>query len=154
MKERNIAEKLFIEGVAAASREVHLATRGLDIGMLIKMLRVQLGMSQIILAKRAGIPQSTISRIENGRKDMNISILQKILKALSCDLAIAPLLHHSIDEIRRKQAKKVASKHIDYIKGTMNLEEQQPDEQFIRTLLQEEEENLLHGLGSLLWDVE
>jgi transcriptional regulator with XRE-family HTH domain len=108
-------------------------------------------MSQKALARRAGVPQSTVSRIEQGQRDINLSTMSKILNALSCDMVIAPILRESIDVIRRKQARKMAERRMHYLKGTMNLEEQQPDAQFIETLLQEEI-RFLQGPTYKLWD--
>lgn len=56
---------------------------------MIKLIRTHLGMSQTALSIRAEIPQSTVSRIEQGRREANLSTLQKILKAISCDLVIS-----------------------------------------------------------------
>jgi transcriptional regulator with XRE-family HTH domain len=109
-------------------------------------------MSQKALARHAGIPQSTVSRIEQGQRDSSLSTVTKILDALSCDLVIAPFLRESIDMVRKKQAIKMAEKRIHYLKGTMNLEEQQPDAQFIKTLLKEEESRLLQGPTYKLWE--
>ena len=133
-------------------KKQELPVRGLTIGALIKSIRVQLGMSQKALAKRAGVPQSTISRIEQEERDANLSTLNKILGAISCDLVIVPLLEDSIDNIRRKQARKMAEKQVRYLKGTMNLEDQQPDPRFIAELIKQEEERLLQGPNFKLWD--
>ncbi|NGX46689.1 MAG: hypothetical protein K1000chlam3_00050 [Chlamydiae bacterium] len=152
MKPYSPSEKLLIEEVMQASQKMRTAVRGLSIGALIKSIRTQLGMSQKALAKRAGVPQSTVSRIEQGKRDMNLSTLHKILGAISCDLVIAPLLKDSIDAIRRKQARKIAEKQVRYLKGTMNLEDQQPDSRFIEELLKREEEHLLQGPNAKLWD--
>lgn len=111
-----------------------------------------MGMSQKALAKRAGVPQSTVSRIEQGQRDASLSTLTKILDALSCDLVISPVLRESIEMNRRRQARKMAEKRIHYLKGTMNLEDQQPDAQFTQTLLQEEETRLLQGPDYKLWE--
>lgn len=146
------SEKLLIEEVTLASQKAKTSIRGLSIGGLIRTIRMQLGMSQHALAKRAGVPQSTVSRIEQGKSDMNLSTLTKILHAISCDLVIAPLLQDSIDAIRRKQAKKIAEKQVRYLKGTMNLEDQQPDSRFIEELLRQEEERLLKGPNAKLWE--
>ena len=78
--------------------------------------------------------------------------MNKILGAISCDLVIVPLLQDSIDAIRRKQARKMAEKQVRYLKGTMNLEDQQPDSRFIAELIKQEEERLLQGPNSKLWD--
>ena len=152
MKSFSPSEKLLIEEITQAAQKTRIAVRGLTIGALIKSIRVQLGMSQKALAKRAGVPQSTISRIEQEERDANLSTLNKILGAISCDLVIVPLLQDSIDAIRRKQAKKMAEKQVRYLKGTMNLEDQQPDSRFIAELIKQEEERLLQGPNSKLWD--
>ena len=152
MKSYSPSEKLLIEEIMQAAQKTRVAVRGLTIGALIKSIRVQLGMSQKALAKRAGVPQSTISRIEQEERDANLSTLNKILSAISCDLVIVPLLQDSIDAIRRKQARKMAEKQLSYLKGTMNLEDQQPDPRFIAELIKQEEERLLQGSNSKLWD--
>jgi transcriptional regulator with XRE-family HTH domain len=152
MKSFSPSEKLLIEEIMQAAQKTRVAVRGLTIGALIKSIRVQLGMSQKALAKRAGVPQSTISRIEQEERDANLSTLNKILGAISCDLVIVPLLQDSVDAIRRKQARKMAEKQVCYLKGTMNLEDQQPDSRFIAELIKQEEERLLQGPNSKLWD--
>ncbi|MBA2728168.1 MAG: helix-turn-helix domain-containing protein [Parachlamydiaceae bacterium] len=152
MKSYSSSEKLLIEEITQAAQKTRVAVRGLTIGTLIKSIRVQLGMSQKVLAKRAGVPQSTISRIEQEERDANLSTLNKILSAISCDLVIVPLLQDSINAIRRKQARKMAEKQVRYLKGTMNLEDQQPDSIFIAELIKQEEERLMQGPNSKLWD--
>ena len=145
------SEKLLIEEVMEAAQKTRIAVRGLTIGALIKSIRIQLGMSQKALAKRAGVPQSTISHIEQEERDANLSTLNKILGAISCDLVIVPLLQDSVDAIRRKQARKMAEKQVRYLKGTMNLEDQQPDSRFITELIKQEEERLMQGPNAQLW---
>lgn len=152
MKHQSSAEKILIKEVVDESKKLKLAMRGLSIGNLIKLIRQHMGMSQKALAKRAGVPQSTISRIEQGQRDSSLSTLTKILDALSCDLVISPVLRESIEMSRRRQARKMAEKRIHYLKGTMNLEDQQPDAQFTQTLLQEEETRLLQGPDYKLWE--
>jgi transcriptional regulator with XRE-family HTH domain len=152
MKAYSPSERIFIEEVMSAARKLREATKSFSIGSLVKAIRKQLGMSQKVLARRAGMPQSTISRIENGQRDLALSTLNKILCALSCDLVISPLLQGSIDQIRQKQARKLAEKRIAYLKGTMSLEEQQPDSRFIEELLIQEEARLLHGSNEKLWE--
>lgn len=151
MKAYSPSERIFIEEVMDAARNLKEATKGLPIGILVRSIRTQLGMSQKVLARRAGMPQSTISRIENGQSDLVLSTLNKIFCALSCDLVISPLLQGSIDQIRQKQARKLAEKQIAYLKGTMSLEEQQPDSRFMEELLKQEEARLLHGSNEKLW---
>ncbi len=146
------SEILLIEEVMQSLQGVKIAKRGLTIGALIKSIRTQLGMSQMALAKRSGVRQTTVSRIEGGQSDANLSTLNKILDAISCELVIAPLLQDSIDAIRRKQARKIAEKQVHYLKGTMNLEKQQPDSRFVEELIKQEEERLLQGPNARLWE--
>lgn len=152
MKFYSTSEQLLIEEITQAAQKLRAAARGLTIGSLIKSIRSQLGMSQKALASRAGVPQSTVSRIEQGRKDTSLSTLNKVLLALSCDLVVVPVLQDSVDVIRRRQAKKIAEKQVRYLKGTMNLEGQQPDSRFIDELIKQEEERLLHGPNAKLWE--
>ena len=152
MREHTVSEKLLVKEVTEASRNMKEVTRRLSIGVLIKFIRKQLKMSQIALAKRAGMPQSTISRVEKGEADVNVSTLEKILQALSCELVLTPMLERSIDEIRKDQAKKVAEKQIRYVQGTMNLENQEPDSEYIQEVLKQEVEKLLRGPGKRLWE--
>lgn len=152
MKLRASSERVLIKEVMQATQSLRKAARGLSIGPLIKSIRNQLGLSQRALAKRAKVPQSIVSKVEQGRKDIQLSTLTKILNALSCDLIISPLLRDTIDAIRRKQARKIAEKQIQYLKGTMHLEGQQPDSHFIEELMKQEEERLLHGPSAKLWE--
>lgn len=152
MKSFSPSEKLLVEEISQAARSLAVAVRGLSIGELVKLIRTQLGMSQTSLAKRAGVPQSTVSRIEQGQRNLSLSTLQKILSAISCDLVLAPALQESIEMIRLSQAKKIARKSVRYLKGTMNMEEQQPDDRFIEELLKQEEEQLLQGPNAKLFN--
>lgn len=151
MKAYSPSEKLFIEEVTAAAQKLKETTRGLSIGSLITSIRSLLGMSQRVLAKRASVPQSTISRIEKGSHNVTILTLNKVLQALSCDLVMAPVLLSSTETLRKQQAKKRAEKQLAYLKGTMSLEEQQPDPRFIEELLKREEERFLQGPSARLW---
>lgn len=50
--------------------------------------RIELGLTQKELAKKCGIKQSNISRLESGKANPTIKFLQKIAKALDSDLFI------------------------------------------------------------------
>jgi len=51
--------------------------------------RKELGISQIELANRSGLPQSTIARIETHKLHIRLDTLMKILAVLNCDLLLA-----------------------------------------------------------------
>lgn len=148
----SFTEKFLIDDVTQAARQVKYSSKALPLGALIKMIRVQIGMSQEVLAKRARVPQSTISRIERGNKDANLSTLHKILKALSCELVMVPMLLEPVDKIRKRQARKQALAQVEYLKGTMNLEGQEPDTRFVNALIEQEEQRLLQEDSNSLWD--
>jgi len=151
-KKRSVSEKIFLEELAQTAHKAKTLLKGLSAGEFLKLVRKQLGMSQRILAQRAKVPQSTVIRLEQGTTDPSYSTLAKLFQAMQCDLLIVPMLLQPIDVIRRKQARKKAEKKIRYLKGTMNLEEQQPDSRLVEELIQEEETRLLHGNGKELWE--
>lgn len=147
----DFSEQLLIEEITKEGAKALQASRGLSIGSLIKMIRKQIGMSQEILARKAKIPQSTISRIEKGQGDPSLTTLRNILHSLECDLVVLPVLRESVSFIRRKQARKKAEAKVRYLLGTMHLEAQEPDKKFADALLKQEEEKLLKGPNSILW---
>ncbi|MHC4198473.1 MAG: helix-turn-helix domain-containing protein [Planctomycetota bacterium] len=53
-----------------------------DIGLTVKALRTELGMTTTDLAKKVGISQAQISRLENGQQGFRSGTLVKIAKAL------------------------------------------------------------------------
>ena len=117
----SVSEKLLIEEISNAAQKIKTLTRGLSIGAMIKLIRTQLGMSQKILAKRARVPQSTISRIEKGQIEPSLSTIQKVLQAISCDYIISPILKEPVDTMRKKQARKIADKlKLPNFTGTMS----------------------------------
>lgn len=151
MRKTSKSEKLILDEIVDAAHKLKISSRGLSVGEIIAMIRNQLGMSQKVLARIAKVPQSTISRIEGSKREPNLSTIEKILKALSCEVIIVPLLMEPIDVIRRKQARRVAENNVRYLRGTMSLEEQEPDKKLIQELIKEEEEELLRSPGNKLW---
>ena len=129
------SELLLIEEIAKEGAKALQAARGLSPGTLIKMIRKQIGMPQEVLARKAKVPQSTISRIEKGQGDPSLATLRRILQALECDLAVLPILREPISTIRKRQARKRAEAKVRYLLGTMHLEEQEPDKKFTDALL-------------------
>ncbi len=145
------SEKLVLDEISEVGGRIRPLLRGMSMGQFIAMIRKQLGMSQKVLSSRAKIPQSTLSRVEQSKGDATLSTLKKIMNALSCDVVLVPILRESIDVQRRKQARRVAEKHIRYLQGTMSLEKQEPDARFFEALLKEKEEELLHS-KTKLWE--
>lgn len=146
------SEKLFLKEIFSCIRSLNNVQKGVSIGQLLSLIRGQLKISQRILAKRAKVPQSTISRIESGHLESNIITLRKIFKALSCDLFITACPRENLDAICKKQARVKAEKKVRYLQGTMALEKQEPDQKMLMELIEEEEKKLLNSPGFELWE--
>ena len=58
----------------------------LEIGSQIYLRRLEKGMTQAELARRAGIPQPNLSNIEKGKRDLTISTLARIAHALGVNV--------------------------------------------------------------------
>lgn len=52
----------------------------------LKMLRITKGLSQSELAKKAKVDRSYISQIETGKVSPSLAVLERIAKALGCNL--------------------------------------------------------------------
>lgn len=144
------SEKIIVNEVRAAGYELRHILKGLTLGELIAMIRNQLKMSQRVLAKRAGVPQSTISNLEKSKKQPNLATLKKVFQALFCDLLIIPVMDESIENLLLQQARKKAEKRVRYLRGSMNLEKQEPDAKFIEELIKNETEEIVRS--SKLWE--
>jgi len=60
-----------------------------DIGGRLRSLRENAGLSQSDLGRRAGIPQSAISRYESGSKTPTLSVLERVVEAAGYDVTFA-----------------------------------------------------------------
>lgn len=55
-----------------------------QVGRRIKVRRVELGLTQSDLAQKLSVGQSNLSYIEKGKRDLSISLLDEIARALKC----------------------------------------------------------------------
>ena len=58
-----------------------------QLGMRIRYLRKQLGMSQLDLSLEAGVNKNYISDLERGQRNPSLLVLEKIAIALQIDLS-------------------------------------------------------------------
>ena len=65
---------------------------------LVREARAQAGLSQRALARRAGVAQSEIARIEGGRQDPSFNRLERLLRAAGYDLRLELVPHDDHDE--------------------------------------------------------
>ncbi|MDR6193320.1 mobile mystery protein A [Siphonobacter sp. SORGH_AS_0500] len=93
----------------------------------IKLLRDALGMSTTQLAKRVGIDQSRISRLEHAEidGDLKLSSLKKIAEGLNLRFVYGFVPKDSFEQVVKEQAQKIAKKRMDRVNHTMRLEEQE-----------------------------
>ena len=120
--------------------------------VLIREWRHRLRMTQSQLAKRSGLPQSHIAKIESNKVDLRLSTIQKIFHALRGEPVLLLKPQETVNHVLARQAKITARRRIDRLVGTMALEKQRPDAKTIEHLLKEEEEHLLQHPTSELWD--
>jgi transcriptional regulator with XRE-family HTH domain len=66
-------------------------------GNLLRWARGRAGLTQRRLAGLAGVPQSTVSRIESGAIDPRTSTLRRLLQACGYDLEARPRLGGGVD---------------------------------------------------------
>ena len=118
----------------------------------IRLLRKYFRMTQAELAERAKIPQSHIVKIEQGKTDLQIGTLEKIFKALSCDLVIQPKPQKPIDNILRGRARSIALKRLKQSMGTMALEGQAAEAETFRELLEKMTDEILSDPSEKLWN--
>jgi transcriptional regulator with XRE-family HTH domain len=71
-------------------KDYKIAKRQIDVsvGESVRIIRELQEMSQNELAKAAGIPQSTISAIENDRVNLGVERAKQLAKALKCHPAV------------------------------------------------------------------
>lgn len=82
----------------------------MDLGITIKELRKQKGITQSLLAEKSGITQTYLSQIESNDKEPNLSTLRVISEKLDVPLPIIFFL--SLDEKDIKPDKFLAYTHL------------------------------------------
>ena len=151
MKKRlwTIADDIAIAGLHAESKD-----RSVDLSYTdwIKALRNYLRMTQAELAERAHIPQSHLAQIEAGKIDLQVGTLKKIFEGLSCDLVIQPLPRKPLSEVLRGRARSVALKRLKQTMGTMALENQAPEKELFKRLLEKRTDDVLNDPRERLWN--
>ena len=117
----------------------------------IRLLRTYLRMTQAELAKRAKITQANLVAIESGKVDPRVSTLQRIYQGLSCHLSVEPRPQKPLEDILRDRARAVALKRLKKTMGTMALEEQAPEKEMFKKLLEKRTDDILRDPREKLW---
>jgi predicted DNA-binding mobile mystery protein A len=117
----------------------------------IRFLRNYLRMTQAELAKRANITQANLVAIESGKADPRVSTLQRLYKGLFCHLRVEPRPQQPLEDILRGRARAIALKRLKKTMGTMALEEQAPDKEMFKKLLEKRTDDILRDPREKLW---
>ena len=117
----------------------------------VKTIRDFFGMTTTQLAKRLGVSQSRIVRIEQNEKNTKISTMERIAEAINCEFVYAFVPREKIDDIIYNQVKKKALKILNKVNTNMVLENQlTQNNDTLDELIQE----LLNNNLSRIWDEE
>lgn len=69
----------------------------MDAAAMLSMARRRAGLSQRELARRAGVPQATISRIENAVVSPTVDTLEPLIRACGMELQIGERVSDGVD---------------------------------------------------------
>ena len=117
----------------------------------IRLLRNYLRMTQAELAKRANITQANLVAIESGKTDPRVSTLQRIYEGLFCHLSLEPQPKKPLEDILRGRARAIALQRLKKTMGTMALEDQAPEAEVFRKLLEKRTDDILRDPREKLW---
>ena len=120
----------------------------------IKAIREALGLSTSQLAKKVGIDQSRISRLENAEKtgDLKISSLQKVAKGLKMKFVYAFVPEDTLETMVRDNAKRIALTRLETLDNTMRLEKQTLSDEERQKALDNMIEKILIDNPKDFWD--
>lgn len=148
-----ITDRQNIAALSQAAKKAPAWIHGLQPGELVRLVRQHLRMTQTQLARRSGVPQAKIARIESQKTDFRWSTLVRLLKALRADAVILARPEVSWDDWLKELASRAAERQVNRVLGTSALEEQQPPESTRQAMILEEKDRLMReGSSSELWD--
>ncbi len=93
----------------------------------IRAIRDSLGMTTIQLAQRLRVSQPRVSAIEKDEVNNSLTLetLMRVAEALDCTFVYALVPNSSLDDMVRRQAKKVALESLARVEQTTRLEDQE-----------------------------
>jgi transcriptional regulator with XRE-family HTH domain len=143
-----------VDNMALSKLKVDFTSKdhNLKPGDWIRILRTYLRMTQTELAKRANITQANLIAIELGKADPRVSTLQRIYRGLSSNLSVEPLPQKPLEEILRGRARAIALQRLKKTMGTMALEEQAPEKEVFKQLLEKRTDEILRDPRERLWN--
>lgn len=119
----------------------------------IKDAREILGLSAQQLARRMGVSQPTVAKMEQSeaRGSVTLASLRRAAEAMDCRFVYAFVPPTSFEAIVRDRAVEAATRLLDRVDHTMSLEAQGPDESFRARRVQELAEEMVRTLSREIW---
>jgi predicted DNA-binding mobile mystery protein A len=148
LKLRQVSKEL------ARLSEVCLFTR--PSGGWIKTIRESLSMTSIQFAKRLGVIQQRISRLEKAERDSIIKLktLEEAAKALNCRLVYFFIPNEPLEQMLENRARLIAKNRIAEISHSMELEDQGISQEEQNIQIEKLALELLKNNLKILWDEE
>ncbi len=116
----------------------------------LEVRRKELRMSTAALAKRSGLPRSTVVRLLSGKVlNPGLNKIAALTEALGVQMTFIPTM--SPDELVRQQAEKKARQLVGMVQGTMGLEAQGVDQATASKLFSTAYSQLIQGPRKKLW---
>lgn len=122
------------------------------IGQRVKDIREALGMTQKQLAKRIGIKQPLLSRIEDDAASCALKTVWKIAKALECEFMGVFISKELLEAQINKQAMIKAKKIVRRTFANMAMEQQAPNAGAYGYQIKKIAEDLSSNPGPELWE--
>jgi predicted DNA-binding mobile mystery protein A len=120
----------------------------------IRAIRDALGMTSAQLAKRIGVSQSRIPRIEKGEIEGSLTLrtLRAVAEGLDCTLVYALVPNQPLDQRVRERAREAAERQLARTHHTMRLEDQALEPRELEAERERLVGELLRGDPRRLWD--
>jgi len=126
--------------------------KDMPVGKQVQLIREALGMTQAQLAKRCGIRQNMIARIESDLAiDLRLSTVQKLAKGLDCRLISRLVPEEEIGKVLDQKSLEAARKLVGLSKSSAGLEKQMPEDRYIEEQVREMQFKIREKRPSSLW---
>ena len=127
--------------------------RRMPSGGWLRAVREALGRTQRQQAARLNIAAPTLAKSEKAEADGRITVaqLRKLAAGLDCELVYTLVPRRPLSEQVEQQAERIARQEVLGVSHTMQLEDQQPSDEFILRQIQQRRQQLLAGKWSHLW---
>jgi predicted DNA-binding mobile mystery protein A len=127
--------------------------KDLPIGKQVQLIRDALGMTQAQLAKRCGIRQDVIARIERDLTiDLRLSTVRKLAKGLGCRPLCRFVPEEEIEKVLDQKSLKAARKLVGLSKSSSGLEKQMPEDRYIDLQVRDIQQKIREKRPSSLWE--